>query len=246
MNFTQAERSASSGERELLALVFTLRHWLRTRAIAGCNIYWLTDSTNLVSFIQKGSGKPNIQPLAFEVAMMCSELELNIIPIHMFREDPRLQWADEGSKAKNTDNWSLSYEDFQWFLQWTSFDTDLFADRLNRQADQFCSLFYEEGSLGVDCFSLNWAMLGNLWLCPPVSALIKVYRKIMASRCTGVIVMPEWFSSNFLAFFVDKEGQAKEPFKMIRRWKPVIIQNEQARNTALFGPVKFDFIALSF
>jgi len=245
-NFSEEEKNASSGKRELLALVFTLRHWLKTGVIRDTNIYWLTDSTNLVAFLQKGSGSPEVQPLVFEVALTCAELGITITPIHMYREDPRLQLADEGSKFQDTDNWSLSFEDFEWFRTNFQFEMDLFANKNNKRAERFCGLFYEEGASGVDAFTLDWSAEGYLWVCPPVSALIKVYRKIMTGNCSGIVVMPEWKASRFLSFFVSQELGARPPFQLIRRWKPFIVQNENARNTALFGRVKFDFIALKF
>jgi hypothetical protein len=58
--FTEKERDTSSGFRELLAIIKTLRHF-KFLGVKGHNILWLTDSANVVSFFTKGSGKPHIQ-----------------------------------------------------------------------------------------------------------------------------------------------------------------------------------------
>ncbi|XP_045028545.1 uncharacterized protein LOC116931312 [Daphnia magna] len=57
------ERRLSSGHRELLAVRKTLEYYQHTGATnnKATNIYWLTDSQNLTTFLTKGSGKRHIQ-----------------------------------------------------------------------------------------------------------------------------------------------------------------------------------------
>ena len=56
------ERMLSSGHRELLAVAKTLTYYEHTGKIKNkaTNIYWLTDSQNMVTFLTKGSGKSHI------------------------------------------------------------------------------------------------------------------------------------------------------------------------------------------
>jgi hypothetical protein len=77
------------------------------------NVYWLTDSENLVKFLTKGSGKPQIQQDIFKVMLFCQRLSIRIIPIHLRRDDPRIQVADEGSKNPDTDDWQVDFPTFQ-------------------------------------------------------------------------------------------------------------------------------------
>ena len=247
-NFTQEQIQWASGARELLGLVFTLRQWKIKGNMENTNIYWVTDSENMVTFVKKGSRKGHIQDLVFEIAQLASELGIRIEPIHVLRQDPRIEKADEGSKTPDTDNWSIDAWSFEMLqsIEKKSFDTDLFADANNKRADRFFSLFYSEGTKGIDAFAQDWEKLGNLWICPPISQLIRVHRRIKNSRCGGLVVLPEWETSTFLRCYLEESGEAKFPYKLIRRWQPYIIQNENARNTALFGRPNFNFVALSF
>lgn len=247
-NFTEVQKNLASGARELLGLVFTLRQWKVQQVMYRSNIYWVTDSENMVSFINKGSRKAHIQDLVFEIAQLSSELGIRIEPIHVLRQDPRIEIADAGSKTEDTDNWSIDAWSFQTIINQTGmhFETDLFADCNNTRAERFFSLFYSEGTSGVDAFSQDWAKLGTLWLCPPVSALIRVHRRIVSTKCRGVLVLPEWETSSFLQFFMTNPATPNKPFSLLWKWRPYIIQNENAKNTALFGAIPFCFLALSF
>ena len=66
---TTEEQSFSSGHRELLAVSQTLQNYSRIwkQNVEPTNLYWLTDSENLVVFLSKGSGKPHIQQEIFKV-----------------------------------------------------------------------------------------------------------------------------------------------------------------------------------
>ena len=247
-NFTDEQRNWASGARELLGLLFTLRQWKESGQMRKTNMYWITDSENMVTFIQKGSRKAHIQALAFEVAQLTSELEIRIEPVHLLRQDPRIEIADEGSKRQDTDNWSLDVWSFNMIQEKIQhqFDTDLFADCNNRRTDRFFSLYYSEGTSGVDAFAQDWAALGNLWICPPVSRLIDVHRRIKETKSKGVVVFPAWESSSFLPFFMENLEKTTERYQLVCKWRPYIIQNENARNTALFGNTQFEFLALRF
>ena len=247
-NFTESQKQWASGARELLGLVFTLRQWKVQGTLKKANIYWVTDSENMVSFVKKGSRKPQIQELVFEVAQLASELEIRIEPIHVLRQDPRIEKADEGSKVLDTDNWSLDAWSFKTIEDQygEAFDTDLFADCNNKRTERFFSLFYSEGTSGIDAFAQDWSRLGALWICPPISQLIKIHRRIIVTKCKGALVMPVWETSTYLSCFMNKLKDPEGPYELMMTWHPYIIQNENARNTALFGKVPFKFVALKF
>ena len=76
----------------------SLKQWEFTQTLQRRTIYWVTDSENVVSFLRKGSKKPEVQAILFEVVKMASRLDINIEPIHLLREDPRIKDADEGSR----------------------------------------------------------------------------------------------------------------------------------------------------
>lgn len=245
-SFTEEERSWSSGARELLALSWTLKQWSMTGMHNNTSVYWLTDSENVVTFLEKGSRKPAIQNLLFELVELCFKLGIHIMPIHLFRSDPRITLADEGSRRLDSDNWSIDHHSFESLRQMRPLEVDMFSDGNNARLPKFCSLYYAPGTLAVDAFTIIWETLGCLWLCPPVSQLIRICHRIRKSKCHGILVLPVWKTSNFYNLFFDDSGLPKEPFTLIKLWHPYIIQNENARHTALFGSVPFEFAALEF
>ena len=109
------ERMLSSGHRELLAVAKTMEYYEQTGTFTtkATNIYWLTDSQNLVTFLTKGSGKRHIQKDVFQIMIRCKRLNTRIIPIHLLRDDPRIKIVDDGSKTINTDDWHVDDQTFQ-------------------------------------------------------------------------------------------------------------------------------------
>jgi hypothetical protein len=244
-NFDTNQRKLSSGARELLSIAFTVKQW-NVQKRSGFNVYWVTDSENVVSFIKKGSRRPEIQAILFELVELCHQMKINIEPIHLKREDPRIQLADEGTRHLDSDNWSIDFISFKWFQDQFQLDVDLFADNLNKRLPRFCSLYYSEGTEGVDAFASCWKEKGHLWLCPPVSLLIKVAQRIRNAECKGILVLPVWETSSYFNLFFQNDLQPLPPFQLITLWHPYIIQNEEARKTPLFGNVPFQFAALKF
>ena len=82
---TEKEKTFSSGLRELLAVRYTLQYYCSTwkKEKSSQNLHWLTDSENLAQFLKKGSGKPHIQRENFKVMLICRELNVRLIPIHL-------------------------------------------------------------------------------------------------------------------------------------------------------------------
>jgi hypothetical protein len=243
--FTPEQRAWSSGARELIAVFWTLRQW-QLQGVRNKNVYWMTDAENVVFFLKKGSRKPDIQRIIFEIVMLAGDLQVQIEPIHLLREDPRIQLADEGSKTPNTDNWSIDVFTVLELKSQFDIDIDLFADAKNLVCENFCSLYFEEGTTAIDAFSTDWSTHGFIWVCPPVTDLIRVHTKIMRSACRGLLILPVWRTASFYTFFFINNDQPKPPFKLVKMWTPFIIQHENAKNTALFGQVPFNFAVLYF
>jgi len=154
--------------------------------------------------------------------------------------------ADTLSKTKDTDNWSIDERSFQELQGQFQFDFDVFADKENSKAKGFFSKYYDQDNQGVDAFAMPWKDKGILWVCPPVSELIRTHHRIINGGAQGVLILPKWKTSSFIHLFLDEEGQIKKPYKLIQELHPYIVQNEGATNTALFGITNFPFLALSF
>jgi hypothetical protein len=185
---TQTEKS--SGFRELLAVKLALQAKLHSSGpwLSQTNIFWLTDSQNLVTFLTKGSTKQDIQDTVLEVLQLSQSLKINLIPIHLRREDPRIQMADAGSRIRDSDDWSVNNDTFKAIAeQFGPFTLDPFADFSNAKTDRFFSDFLCPNTMGINAFAHSWDN-ENVWLCPPVSKVIPTIRKIRTSSLSGVLI----------------------------------------------------------
>ena len=246
-NFTEEEKSLSSGHRELLAVKNTLERYAQvwSENKDAINIYWLTDSENLVHFLNKGSGKRHVQADIFKIMLSCQRLNIRIIPIHLRREDPRIQLADEGSKVVDTDDWQVDMPTFQELDGSMNFSIDLFAAEWNAKCPRFYSNFWCRNTLGIDAFCHDWD--GEVaWVCPPIKSVLKTIRKIRLSKMCGVIFVPDWQTSDYWSEIFDREKNLKAPFTRVTKGRPFIIQRQFDYKSPFLGNVKFDFLAVHF
>ena len=184
---TKDERKTSSGQRELLTVKYALTKWLSEKSTTKetTTMHWLTDSENLVTFLTRGSWKPHIQEIVLDILDLCRELNLAIMPIHLGREDPRIKIADAGSKAPDSDDWSIDKVSFQNLSQkFGPFTIDLFAEEANYRVPRFYSSFMTLSSEGVNAFCHSWDNEEAL-ICPPVNKIIGVFRKIKLTKGWG-------------------------------------------------------------
>jgi hypothetical protein len=244
-NFHSSVSSSASGARELMAVLNLVRHCFENDSslLHRANVIWATDSQNLVTFLTKGSSKPYIQDMVFEILLKCSELFCSITPIHLYREDDRIREVDALSKSKDSDNWSIDFASFQALNDDFHFEIDLFADVNNAKTTRFFSKFYHDKAEAVDAFANPW--VGMAWVCPPVSLIANVVARIRNSKCQGLLIIPDWPASDFYCDIFDNDSLLS-PFLFVKKFYPYIFQNEDARNTPLFGRTKFAFFALYF
>jgi len=227
-----------------MALHKALQHFHHVLKLRHVNFIWATDSENLVSFVHKGSPKVSIHAKVTEIYTLCHEMECTIEPIHLLRTDARISEVDDLSKVRDTDNWSIDDRSFQVLREQFQLTCDVFADRANKKLPVFISKNYEEGCFGVDAFSCQWP--GVSYLCPPTSLLVRVANRIRKSPCQGIVILPNWPASDFYNAFFANDHQIRLPFKLVKEFHPYIFQNENARNTPLFGITHFSFFVLYF
>jgi hypothetical protein len=246
-DLSEDEKTKSSGMRELLTVKYLLKS-IAEKAVSHDGyktIYWLTDSENLVGFLNKGSGRKHIQEEVLAVIQLARCCKISIVPIHLRREDPRIQTADAGSKNKDSDDWSID-NDTVMRLQskYGRFTVDLFANEVNCKFTKFYSNYYSPKSAGVEAFSQDWT--GEFaWVCPPVKLIIRVIRKIKAEKLSGILIVPSWTSARFWPFVFGEDRQLLWPFKEVEKIRP-IIQQLSGAETGLKGLPRFDLLALFF
>jgi len=236
------ERLQSSGYRELLCIQKALLHWKHENLVKKHMIYWCTDSQNVLSFLAKGSSKQHIQKLVFEICQLAHAMQLQIEPVHLFRDDIRIQDCDDLSKYKDSDDWSVDEASFQWFKHAFPLELDGFANSCNTRLDKFYSEFYEQGTSGVNIFAQKWNAF--MWLCPPIACLPKLAFELRSRPCNCILTFPVWTTAGYFNLFFDSDiTKPKEPFSVVRIYQPYVYQNQGAKS-ALFGKVQFDFVAL--
>ena len=241
--FDVDEKTLSSGMRELLAVKKTLQVWRHDGSIRNALIYWITDSSNVVAFLQKGSSKSHVQATVFDIAILQQELHVKIIPVHLLRSDPRIQLADDLSKIRDSDDWSLDEFHVSALILQFQLHTDVFASYNNHRCARFYTSHFEENCAGVNGFAQQWG--SGLWMCPPIRLLPAIASEIRKRKCEGILVLPDWPSSNFFGLFFGNNKIALYPFRIVHTFYPFIYQNQEA-SSALKGKVDFAFFALYF
>ena len=244
--FSEQQSKISSGHRELLAIQMALEARFNTVGPweSRTNIFWLTDSQNLVTFLTKGSTKKPIQESVILIFLLARKLNINILPIHLSRNDPRIEMADSGSRIRDSDDWSIDPESFEIInKQFGPFTIDLFADSSNSKCALFFSDFNCPGTAGINAFAHSWDT-HNLWVCPPVSKILETWRKLSKTDCEGIIIVPAWKSANFWPFLFPKT-KTHQMIKVLKYIHPKIIQNQRAMSP-LSGTTTFPFLLIKF
>jgi hypothetical protein len=133
--FTDEEKTTSSGCRELLAVQKTLQESPGQFADHnGGTVFWQTDSKNCYSFLMRGSRKPEIQRIVTDIKCMERSLDIIIVPVWTPRTQARIVTADLGSKlSSSTDEWCIDQEDLANVFVKLKFkpDVDCMATRTN-------------------------------------------------------------------------------------------------------------------
>ncbi len=244
---SEEEQQLSSGHRELLTVKYALSDKIKNADTWANNttIYWLTDSSNLVTFLTKGSSRARIQTDVLEVLALTKRLNIRIIPIHLLRSDPRIQVADDGSKFPDSDDWSIDSQTFD-KLQASigKFTIDIFADNKNTKTKRFFSNFWCIGTLAVDAFTASWD--GEVaWICPPVSQIIPTIQKIRATNGSGLLITPKWSTARFWPWIFPNGTNLSTDFIHQKEIRPKIRQNSGARSP-LRGVTALPLIALYY
>jgi hypothetical protein len=244
---SEEEKQFSSGHRELLAVKKTLDFYERTNATNAhsTNVYWLTDSQNLATFLTKGSSKSPIQKDVLDVMFRCKKMNIRIIPIHLLREDPRIKVADDGSKTTDTDDWQVDDETFQRINKTHQFTIDLFASDRNNKCQKFFSNFYCKGTSGIDAFSHSWEN-EVAWVCPPIREVIRTVRRLRTTQMSGVLFIPDWKTAEFWTEIFDERAQLIWPFQCVTIQRPHIIQGTFNYRSPFTRKANFNFLAIDF
>ena len=243
---TEEEKLLSSGHRELL----TLKKSVLSGLIPDhSSVVWYTDSKNLVAFWEKGSPKSDIQSDIIETLLFCKTKNIELLVLHLPREDPRIEAADVGSRHFDKDDWGIDAASFA-VLQFRflpgGFSLDPFANPSNARLPRYFSRYAYPGSLATDSSSVSWEN-ECLFVCPPISKIISAWKKItITSSAKGVLVFPVWKSATFWPILFPDGNHASWPAISVETFDPFIVLGQfysgvmNGRNNYLFCAVFFD------
>lgn len=110
----------------------------------------------MVTFLTKGSTRKPIQRDILHCFHLCKDIKFNIQPVHLSREDFRIQEADEETRFFNPDDWSVDQNMFRKLIKGRPVIIDLFAHTSNAKASKFFSYGKCPDSCGTDAFAQNW------------------------------------------------------------------------------------------
>lgn len=83
--WSESESLMSSTWRELRAIDLALNYF--AASLSGKAVRWHTDNQNCVTIVQKGSTKPHLQSLAFNIFSKCVEFAISLSIVWIPRED---------------------------------------------------------------------------------------------------------------------------------------------------------------
>ena len=237
--FSPHEKSTSSTCRELLAVKNVLLSV--ATELQNDTVQWFSDNTNVARIIEVGSGKPWLQEIALDIFHICIKFNIKLIPSWIPRENNTI--ADELSKSKDTDNWGIDFETFNYIqFKFGRFTVDRFADSSNRKVKNFNSKYFCPGSFGVNAFTFDWSNHFN-WLCPPIYLIGSTLSHARLCKAEGVLLVPMWESSYFWPLLT-KNGIFNDFVKDFLLLDPFYLNFSSSEKCAFEGFVNFSSLAL--
>jgi hypothetical protein len=170
------------------------------KPLSWTTLWWLTDNANVEKMLAKGSGKLRITCLVLEILLKGRELQYDVHPIWVCRDNLFLQKADCLSKGIHSNNWSIDKPDFlQLSEQFGPFSVDLFATCKNRKVICFNSRSFEKRNYGTDAFLQRWD--GEcIYAAPPATIDMRTIRKAAILDLNGIIIVPLWKGARFWTY----------------------------------------------
>jgi hypothetical protein len=161
----------------------------------------LCDNRNVKIILRRGSGKPLLQKLAFEIFLACRQHEIILSAQWLPRTDSRIAIVDVLSKWADLDDWGPSEEVFSELeSRCNEFEIDLFAADFNFRVKNFFSPVPSQFGIGLDAFSYDWKAFGFGYACPPVKKIAAAVKHAVMCRSEGVMMVPFWPTSLFWKF----------------------------------------------
>ena len=176
---------------ELMAILFALKC---LRDVRNTHIHVRTDNTTALNYVRKMGGLRSIacDSVARKI-WQWAELRCNWITISYIQGKLNVR-ADKASRVfKDNLEWTLHPRVYRRICK--IFDTpevDLFASRVNKKCQIYCSWKPDPDASYVDAFSIHWGGF-QAYAFPPFSLVLRVINKAVMDRPRNLIlVTPNW------------------------------------------------------
>ena len=176
---------------ELLAILYSLK--AVCRHLHDVHLRIMTDNTTaMLCITNQGSvHSSECNDVVRQIWIWAQERNIWLSAAHIPGEDNVT--ADNASRKFADDSeWELNDSIFQQICaEFGQPDIDLFASRLNRKVEQFCSWHPDPEAKFVDAFTINWSQyLGYAF--PPFAVLPAMMQKIKMEGAQVIVVVPKW------------------------------------------------------
>ena len=153
--------------------------------------------------------KSTYKKIAIDIFELCLNFDIQLQSTWIPREENIT--ADSISQYKDTDDWSIDNETFQYIQQkFGVFTIDRIASELNSKVEVFNSKFYCPNTSAVNAFTCDWGNSFN-WLFPPINLIGKAIKHIKYCKALGVLFVPEWKSAYYWPLLTN-DGKCFELF----------------------------------
>lgn len=185
-----------------MAALFAIKSFAKN--IRNCEILLRIDNTTAVSYVNKMGGvqHPNLHRIAEEIWQWCESRDIWLVASYIKSEEN--VEADRESRVKNIDTeWELADYAFRRAVgEFGEPRIDLFATRCNTKCERYFFWENDPEVLAIDAFTKDWHSLGLFWAFPPFALILRVLKKIVVDKATGIVVVPLWSSQLWFPLFM--------------------------------------------
>ncbi len=179
---------------ELRAVLLAVQAFLPL--LRGRVVCLMADNMTAVQYIKNQGGTRSLTlfRISWDLLQVCRENNITLLPQHLSGVSNTL--ADALSRTVPgrlpMSEWSLNRQVFHslWAF-WDKPAIDLFANHLNSQLTTYFSPFPDPRALGVDALKQSWDLV-YAYAFPPFALIQSVLSKIRHSRCTVILIAPNW------------------------------------------------------
>lgn len=186
--WTNDEKKNHINVLELMAIHFALQSL--SDKIMNKHVQILSDSSTAVCYVNNMGGvrSPACNDVSRKIWLLCMEKNAWVSCAHI---PGKLNAADEPSRRFNDQlEWELDTDVYMRICSiWGKPTIDLFASRLNKKENCFCSWKPDPCAAFIDAFSINWSEY-DCYIFPPFSLISRCIRKIQSDGTRATILVP--------------------------------------------------------